>query len=82
MNIDERAMQASRLRADEAFQNVMAEIRDDAISAFTNSGIADVAAREAAHGMIRALDAIEARLSAAQDAKTLQDKKDQHRGSD
>ncbi len=82
MNIDERAMQAKRLRADEAFQNVMAEIRDDAIATFLNSGAAQAEAREEAHRMIRALDAIESKLAAAEGDKLLKDRKDQHRGSD
>lgn len=82
MNVQEKASRAKRLRDDEAFQDLMAEVRNDAIAAFVNSGAADAAAREEAHALLRALSKIEGTLEAAIGAKTLADKKGQHRGSD
>lgn len=82
MNVNEKASAAKRLRNDEAFQAFIAEVREAAIADFVNSGPKDTDARDEAHAILRALSAIEARLNAAEGAKALKDKKDQHRASD
>jgi ribosomal protein S9 len=51
------------------------EVRDDQIRVFTTSGASDVEAREAAHGIIRALNQIETKLDAAITAETFLDRK-------
>ena len=79
--VKQRAGEARRLLSDEVFQSVIREIREDATAFFLNSncGIDELAD---AHMRVRAtqiiLDALQARL----DAEAVQDKKDQHRGSD
>ena len=80
--IQERASRAKRLRADDAFQEFVKEVRDDAIASFMSSGPGDTDVREEAHAILRALSNIEGKLDAAIGAKTLADKKGQHRGSD
>lgn len=82
MNIDEKASRAKRLRADEAFQMLIQEVRDTAIARFLNSGATDTEARETAHSLIRAINEIDSTLQSWTDAKTVADKKGQHRGSD
>lgn len=80
MNIQEKAAWAKRLRADEAFQFFIAEIREDAVSAFVNSARDDSGAREQAHEILRAIEQIEAHLQAAESAQALAEKKGRHRG--
>jgi len=82
MNIQEKASAAKRLRKDEAFQMFVAEVREAAIAEFVNSGPQDTDAREEAHAILRALAAIDGRLSAAEGAKAINDRKDQHRAND
>ena len=81
MNIQETASRAKRLRADEDFQNLIQEIRDDAIASFVNSAAADVEAREDAHAIMRAINKIDSTLAAKIDAQTVAEKKGQHRGN-
>lgn len=78
--IIEKASRAQRLRDDEAFQEFVAQVRNDAIAAFVESGAKDNEAREEAHSILRALAKIEDALNAAIGAKALADKKDRHRG--
>jgi len=70
-----KADEARRLKADTAFLAFMQEVREDQVLAFTTSAASDVQAREEAHGIIRALNQIEARLDAAMTAETLLDRK-------
>ena len=60
------ADEARRLKNDTAFQQMQI---------FANSGAADVAAREEAHAIMRALNQIEVNLDAALAAETLLDRK-------
>ena len=82
MNIQEKASRAKRLRDDEAFQMLVKEVRDTATQRFLNSAASDTEARENAHSIIRALNEIDSTLQSWIDAKTVADKKGQHRGSD
>ena len=70
-----RADEARRLKNDSAFSVFVQEVREDQVRVFTTSGASDVEAREAAHGIIRALNQIEAKLDAAMTAETLLDRK-------
>jgi len=70
-----KADEARRLKADSAFSTFVQEVRDDQIRVFTTSGASDVEAREAAHGIIRALNQIEMKLEAAMTAETFLDRK-------
>ena len=69
------AEEARRLKNDTAFKQFMQGVRDNQMQVFANSGVADVAAREEAHAMIRALNQIEVTLDAALAAETLLDRK-------
>ena len=69
------AEEARRLKSDTAFQQFMQSVRENQMQVFANSGVADVAAREEAHAMIRALNQIEVTLDAALAAETLLDRK-------
>jgi transcription elongation GreA/GreB family factor len=79
---ERRAARAKRLRADETFQQVIQELRDEAIAAFLSSGAQDSAARDEAHAMTRAISSIEGKLSSWEAAQSLAEKKGQHRGTD
>ena len=70
-----KADEARRLKSDSAFSTFVQEVRDDQIRVFTTSGASDVEAREAAHGIIRALNQIETKLDAAITAETFLDRK-------
>lgn len=70
-----KADEARRLKNDSAFSAFMQEVRDDQIKVFTDSTASDVEAREAAHGIIRALNQIEMKLDAAITAETFLDRK-------
>jgi hypothetical protein len=63
------------LKADSAFSAFVQDVRDEQMRLFANSGAADVAAREEAHGIIRALNQIEMKLDAAITAETFLDRK-------
>jgi len=69
------AEEARRLKNDTAFKRFMQGVRDNQMQVFANSGVADVAAREEAHAIIRALNQIEVTLDAALAAETLLDRK-------
>lgn len=81
-DVERRAARAKRLRADETFQQVIQELKNDALAAFVSSGAADTAAREEAHAMTRAISSIEGKLDGWIAAQTLANRKGQHRGSD
>ena len=70
-----KADEARRLKADTAFLSFVQGVRDDQIKVFTDSVASDVEAREAAHGIIRALNQIEMKLDAAITAETFLDRK-------
>ena len=69
-----KADEARRLKADSAFSAFVQDVRDEQMRLFANSGAADVAAREEAHGIIRALNQIEMKLDAAITAETFLDR--------
>jgi len=70
-----KADEARRLKADSAFSAFVQEVRDEQIKLFADSGAADVAVREEAHAMMRALNQIEVKLDAAITAETFLDRK-------
>ena len=70
-----KADEARRLKADSAFSAFVQEVRDEQMRLFANSGAADVAVREEAHGIIRALNQIEMKLDAAMTAEAFLDRK-------
>ena len=70
-----KADEARRLKADTAFMSFVQEVRDDQIKVFTTSAASDVEAREAAHGIILALNQIEMKLDAAITAETFLDRR-------
>ena len=70
-----KAAEARRLKSDSAFSAFVQEVRDDQMASFANSDAADVAAREEAHAILRALDMIEVRLDAATTAEAFLDRK-------
>jgi len=83
MNINEKAAWAKRLRADEAFQMFMAEVREDAMQAFATSAAHESEKREEAHAILRGLSKLDGVLNSAINAKAVSDKKKgQDRGSD
>lgn len=80
--ISEKAFRAKRLRDDEVFQEFMADVRAAQVSIFLSIS-ATQEDREKAHGIIRALAAIEGSLESAIGAGAVEQKrKGQHRGSD
>lgn len=70
-----KADEARRLKADGAFSAFVQEVRDDQIKVFASSGAADVAIREEAHAIMRALNQIEIKLDAATTAEKFLDRK-------
>ena len=70
-----KADEARRLKADTAFLSFMKEVRDDQIKVFTTSEASEVEAREAAHGIILALNQIKMKLDAAITAETFLDRR-------
>jgi len=70
-----KADEARRLKADSAFSAFVQDVRDEQMRLFASSGAADVAAREEAHGIIRALNQIEMKLDAAMTAEAFLDRK-------
>ena len=70
-----KADEARRLKNDGAFSAFVQGVRDDQIKVFTDSVASDVEAREAAHGIVRALNQIEMKLEAAITAETFLDRK-------
>ena len=69
------ADEARRLKSYTAFQQFMQSVRENQMQVFASSVAADVAAREEAHAMIRALNQIEVTLDAALAAEALLDRK-------
>ena len=69
------ADEARRLKNDTAFQQFVQSVRENQMQIFANSAAADVAAREEAHAIMRALNQIEVTLDAALAAETLLDRK-------
>ena len=69
------ADEARRLRNDTAFKQFMQSVRENQMQIFASSGAADVAVREEAHAILRALNQIEVNLDAALAAETLLDRK-------
>ena len=69
------ADEARRLKNDTAFKQFMQSVRENQMQIFASSGAADVAVREEAHAIIRALNQIEVNLDAALAAETLLDRK-------
>jgi len=69
-----KADEARRLKADTAFAAFMQEVRDEQFKLFADSGAADVADREEAHAIMRALHQIEMKLDAATTAEAFLDR--------
>jgi hypothetical protein len=69
------ADEARRLKNDTAFKQFMQSVRENQMQIFASSGAADVAVREEAHAILRALNQIEVNLDAALAAETLLDRK-------
>ena len=59
------AQEAMRLKNDTAFQQFIKDVREQQKEVFATSGPKDIEAREEAHAIIRALEAIEINLDAA-----------------
>lgn len=78
----EKAFRYKRLRDDEAFVELMAEVRKRQIDRFQEiPGSAE--SREEAHAILRALAEIDGAIQAALDDHAVEQKrKGQHRGSD
>lgn len=70
-----KADEARRLKSDSAFSAFVQDVRDEQMRLFANSGAADVAVREEAHAIMRALNQIEMKLDAAVTAETFLDRK-------
>ena len=69
------ADEARRLKNDTAFKQFMQSVRENQMQVFASSGAADVAAREEAHAIMRALNQIEIKLDAAIQAEKFLDRK-------
>ena len=69
------ADEARRLKNYTAFKQFMQSVRENQMQIFASSGAADVAVREEAHAILRALNQIEVNLDAALAAETLLDRK-------
>lgn len=78
--IEDKALWAKRLKADEGFCLLLSEIQETATSRFLNSAPDQPEAREAAHQLVTAIRAIEQHLEAWEGDELF--KKDQHRGND
>ena len=63
------------MKSDSAFSAFVQDVRDEQMRLFANSGAADVAVREEAHAIMRALNQIEMKLDAAVTAETFLDRK-------
>ena len=70
-----KAEEAKRLKNDPAFKGFMVSVREAQISVFMSSRADEVSVREQAHGIILALNQIEATLDASIGAETLLDRK-------
>ena len=83
MDIEIRAARSKALLNNDHFIDTLRDLRERQKDVFVNSAASDVEAREEAHEIVRALDAIEVSLKADVDAVTiLKKRKEQHRGND
>ena len=73
--IRKAAREAKLLKDDPTFKSVVASVREAQISVFMSSRADEVSVREQAHGIILALNQIEATLDASIGAETLLDRK-------
>tara|TARA_Y100000114_G_scaffold83026_1_gene76704 strand:- start:935 stop:1171 length:237 start_codon:yes stop_codon:yes gene_type:complete len=64
-DITVKAQEAMRLKNDTAFTQFIRDVREQQKEVFATSGAKDIEAREEAHAIIRALEAIEIHLDAA-----------------
>ena len=69
------AEEARRLKGDTAFKQFMQSVRESQMQVFASSGAADVAAREEAHAMIRALSKLSDQMSRAVMAQKVERKR-------
>ena len=69
-----QADEAKRLKNDTAFQQFVQDVRDVQLSIFANSTAKEVAQREEAHAIMRALNQIEMQLEAAIAAERMLDR--------
>ena len=65
VDITVAAQEAHRLKNDTAFTQFIQDVREQQKEVFATSGAKDIEAREEAHAIIRALEAIEINLDAA-----------------
>lgn len=80
----EKAFLAKQLREHEAFQDFVKEVLEDQTKVFLNAH-STPEAREQAHLMVRAIEAIKGKLNAAEAGLKLEEhnkEKGQHRGND
>ena len=82
MTVKQKAFEARALLADTAFQNVMEEIRSDAVGVFLDA-TCDIDRIARAHERVRSVQIILDALQARIDAEAIKDKQEgQHRGND
>jgi hypothetical protein len=83
VDIELRAKRSKSLLENDWFVDTLKDLRERQKDVFANSAASDVEAREEAHAIMRALNAIEYTLKADVDALALLSKrKEQHRGND
>ena len=69
-----KADEARRLKTDTAFLEFMGAVRKSQVQVFLSTAAGDIAAREEAHAIIRALNMIDGELDAAIAAQTIIDR--------
>lgn len=79
--VSEKAARAERLRASSAFKEFTNEVLEDQAAVFMNP-FSKPEEREEAHAIVRAMNAVVSRLTAAEADLKFEQKKGQHRGSD
>lgn len=80
--VKQKAFEARSLLNDPAFQNIMEEIRSDAVGVFLDA-TCDIDRIAGAHERVRSVQIILDALQARIDAESIEDKKEgQHRASD
>lgn len=72
--IKEKAARIRHLMRDDAFQELMREVKDKQIAVFLNSS-AKIEHIEEAHALVKALDAIERHMQSVLDDEAVYDKK-------
>tara|TARA_R100001369_G_scaffold25667_2_gene46703 strand:+ start:11388 stop:11636 length:249 start_codon:yes stop_codon:yes gene_type:complete len=82
MDIEQRAKRSKSLLENDWFVKTIENLREHQKNVFANSMASEIEAREDAHSMIRALNAIQRELQADIDALTLFKGKGKHRGND